>query len=80
MGDVDHKGPYQLIGSRPGSPFRVPGDYFQSKARFQPGIDPISGGPCTVVYRGTDLPVSGATIDDGGRIQFSSELRPDDDQ
>jgi len=70
MGDVDHNHPYEFIGKRANSTFRVPGDYFASKPRFPAGIDPSTGGPCVVVYKGTDDEVPGATIDQGGRIIF----------
>jgi len=70
MGDVDHTHPYEFIGARAGSNFRVPGDYFSSKPRFAAGIDPSTSGPCLVVYKGTDAIVPGAQIDDGGRIVF----------
>jgi len=74
MGDVDHNHPYQLIGSRAGSTFRVPGDYFSSKPKLAVQ-DPSTGGPLLVVYKGTDDPVSGAKIDEGGRIQFPNDPR-----
>jgi hypothetical protein len=74
MGDVDHNHPYQLIGKRTGSTFRVPGDYFASKPKLAVQ-DPTTGGPLLVVHRGTDDPVAGASLDDGGRIQFASEGR-----
>lgn len=53
----------EIIGTRPNSGFRVREDYFFNKRRFSAGIDPTTGGPCAVVYAGTDDRVPGAYID-----------------
>lgn len=50
----------QIIGSRPESTFRVPSDYFEEKTAFMPGVDPTTGGPCTVVDDYSDTPAKSA--------------------
>lgn len=47
----------QIIGTRPGSTFRVDATWFRDKkARFQVGIDPQTRGPVRVVNDYTDEP------------------------
>ncbi len=69
--------PYEIIGTRPDSAFRVPSDYFERKPKFAPGVDPTTGGPCRVVEPGTDTPVPGAAINrshgpDQGRVTIEA--------
>jgi hypothetical protein len=58
--------PYEIIGSKRESGFRVPGDYFALKERMSPAQDPTTGGALIVVYAGTDRPVVGASIVQSG--------------
>lgn len=54
---------YEIIGTRSGSAFRVPLDYFFDKRdRFQPFVDPTTGGPVAIVYEGTDDLVDKAKV------------------
>ena len=53
----------QIIGIRPDSTWRVPGDWFMVNQEFAPGHDPTTGGPIMVVHDHTDVHADGYMVD-----------------
>ena len=53
----------QIIGIRIDSTWRVPSDFYVTKSRYEPGIDPTTGGPVAVVHDHSDVHAEGFLVD-----------------